>query len=202
MGVSLDIRRAAKSQPLACTIQYNPKVAIVGFTEANICQTKGCRILQGRHRCAEAELVVIPDLTILHDLERLAADADLAISFLYIVSLGLNVVTQARLVTAKGIPRNLLPHHCTRHVPTYNQQKLFCLGPRLRLEQEDVCSALRRIARAPNSKFSLSQLCEPASGEIFLNSLHDVVAWAVSARRVDIELGPKVFETNGVAMLV
>lgn len=130
----------------------------------------------------------------------LATDPDLTISFLYIVSLGVNVVTQSCLARAHGSPRNLLPKHCTRHVPTCQQKTLFYLGPRLRLEQEDVCSAFRRLARAPISKISLAESCEPASGGIFVDSLRDVVAWAISARRVEIELGPKVFHTNGVSM--
>ena len=130
----------------------------------------------------------------------LAADPDLTISFLYIVSLGVIVVTESCLARAHGAPRNLLPRHCTRHVPACKQKALFCLGARLRLEQEDVCSAFRRLARAATSEIRLAESCERASGGIFLDSLRDVVAWAISARHVENELGPKVFHTNGVSM--
>ena len=74
------------------------------------------------------------------------------------------------------------------------------MGPRLSLEQEDVRRALRRIARAPASNFIVSKTSEPDKGDVFVDNLRDVVAWACSVRRVVNEIGPKAFAANGVAM--
>jgi len=53
-----------------------------------------CTTLTGTHRCAEADLVVVPDLAMLHDVDKLAGSADLSIGFLHIVALGLDITTQ------------------------------------------------------------------------------------------------------------
>ena len=62
-------------------------------------------------------------------------------------------------------------------------------------------NALKRIARVPESKFVVSNKCSPASGdEIVFHDMREVVAWAISVRRVQSEQGPKAFVVNGVAM--
>ena len=66
-----------------------------------------CVSLTERHRCAEADLVVVPDLSVLHDVDRLAADVDLAVSFLYIVSLGVDIATQTQLSVVQGVPQRI-----------------------------------------------------------------------------------------------
>ena len=100
-----------------------------------------------------------------------------------------------------GVPRRLLPQHCVRHDPAaYRSTVAFCVGPRLRVEHDGVRVALKRLVRLPGSKFQLSTLPAPASGEIFFNKLSDVVAWACSARKVLCERGPKAFLSDGVAM--
>ena len=63
---------------------------------------KGCPILTGPHRCAEAQLAVVPDLSMFHDLDMLAADVDLAVSFLYIVSFGVEITTKTQLDAVQG----------------------------------------------------------------------------------------------------
>jgi hypothetical protein len=195
-GVHLGARRGAQAQPLACTLSYSPKVAIMGEG----CPANNCRILTGPHRCADAELVVVPDLALLHDVDALAANVDLVVSFLYVVSLGLDITTKTQLAAVQGVPRRLSPHHCVRHVPAHGEEVAFCVGARLRLEQEDVHRALRRIARVPESNFTVSTASTAASGEIFFGDIRDVVAWACSARRARNEIGPKAFVADGRAM--
>ena len=66
---------------------------------------KGCRVLTGPHRCAEANLVVaVPDFAILHDSRALATDVDLAVSFLYVVAFGIDVVKETQLAAASYVP--------------------------------------------------------------------------------------------------
>ena len=67
---------------------------------------KGCRVVvTGPNRCAEANLVVaVPDLAILHDSRALAADVDLAVSFLYVVAFGIDVVKETQLAAASYFP--------------------------------------------------------------------------------------------------
>ena len=44
---------------------------------------------------------------------------DLAVSFLYVVALGLDITTQANLAAdpVQHTPRRLTPEHCVRHIP-------------------------------------------------------------------------------------
>ena len=74
-------------------------------------------IIVGAHRCVEADLVVVPDLPLLHDADALAGSPDLDVSFLYIVCLGLNITIQKHWNAARGAPRNVQPLACERHEP-------------------------------------------------------------------------------------
>ena len=76
----------------------------------------------------------------------------------------------------------------------------FCVGEYLREAHADMYRALKHIALAPESKISLTKKSTPASGEILLDSVRDVVAWACSARRVQNVRGPKAFVHDGAAM--
>ena len=184
-------------QPLARTNPYC-RVTILG----DQCAVSGpVRTVIGAHRCAEADLVVVPDLAILHDVDALAANVDLAVSFLYIVSLGVDITTTAQLVAVQGYPRQFPPSHCVRHVPASGGAVKLCVEPKLVEEHRDVYNALRRIARVSGSKCSVSKTSrDPASGGIVLRVLRDVVAWACSARRIVNVRGPKVFSADGVAL--
>ena len=156
-----------------------------------------CHTLKGRHRCAEAELVVVPDLTLLHDEDALAGDVDLAVSFLYVVALGLDITTQANLAAdpVQHTPSRLTPEHCVRHIPAVTREKVtFCLGPAI---DHDVKRALTRLTRRERSCFSISNRPEPDVGKVFVGTVRDVVAWACSARRVAIERGPKAVNADG-----
>ena len=201
VGVNLGVRRGAPAQPLTCATSYCPKVAIVDMNKTKTCLAKRCRIEHGPHRCAEVELAVVPDLAMLHDEDLLSSDVDIAVSFLYIVSLGVMTTTTAQLAAVHGIPTHLTPQRCVDHVPAARAENVtFCVGEYLRAAHADVYVALKRIARAPESKFSLSTESNSASGEISLNSLQDVVAWACSTRRVRNVRGPNTFTLDGVAM--
>ena len=219
MGVCLSARLGAVAQPLACAISYSPKVVIVDTNKTRVCPARSCRIVHGPHRCADVELAVVPDLAMLHDQDLLSSDIDLAVSFLYIVSLGVLTTTTAQLAAVHGLPRNLKPQCCVHHVPAAHRVHVtFCVTDYLREAHADMYKALKRIARDPDSKISLKKKSESASGEtistsasgekkstsasgeICLNSLRDVVAWACSARRVENVRGPKAFVHDGAAM--
>ena len=112
-----------------------------------MCPANACRVLTGRHRCAKADLVVVPDLSILHNVDTLAADVDLAVSFLYIASLGFSVATSTQLATVQGAPNILSTQRFVRHVSALRKMYSFCVGPRLKVAQEDMHRALCCIAR-------------------------------------------------------
>ena len=155
------------------------------------------RVETGTHRCAEADLVVVEDLAILHDVASLAADVDMAVSFLYIVAFGLDVVTRSQLAAASYVPGRLLPSQYLRHVRVCETKATFRVEERLDVEFPSVRAALRRIARAPTCKIAVAAVGAPASGGVSLATLRDVVNWALSARRVLNELGPKVLSVDG-----
>jgi hypothetical protein len=199
-GVHLTKRRAAGAQPLASPQYYH--VAVVGANSQLLAgPLRQCVTLTGRHRCEDAQLVVVPDLKLLHDEDALAGDVDLAVSFLYLVALGLDITTQANLVApgVQNTPRRLTPEHCVRHIPAITQEVTFCLGPAL---DRDVRSALRRLKRREGSNFSVEE--RPSAGadsdDVFIGTVRDVVAWASEARRVANERGPKALDADGRRM--
>ena len=189
----LAARRAAPGAPPAPTRHY--EVAVLG-AQPLASPLRHCRILEGRHRCAEAELVVVPDLTLLHDEEALAGDVDLAVSFLYVVGLGLDITTRANLAAepVQHTPRSLTPAHCVQHIPAIKSKVTFCVGPAI---DHDVKKALKRLTRRAGSCWSVSTNEPSAAGEIFVGTVRDVVTWACSARRVAIERGPKAVLADG-----
>ena len=171
------------------------------INKTRACDAKGCRIVGGPHRCAEVELAVVPDLAMFHDQDLLSSDIDLAVSFLYIVSLGVLTTTRAQLAAAHGKPRHLKPHCCVHHVPAARGENVtFCVTRNIRETHADMYKALKRIAATAESKITLEKKSDPASGEILLDSVRDVVAWACSARRVKNVRGPKAFVNDGAAM--
>ena len=173
-------------------------VAVLGADELTL---KQCEPVTGRHRCGQAALVVVPDLAFLHDEDRLAGDVDLTVSFLYIVSLGVDITTQAQLAAhpVLNIPNRRSRAQCVQHDPACGENVTFCLGPHL---DADVKKALKRIKQAEGSKFKISKKSEPApdSDDILFSELRDVVSWACSVRRVRNESGPKTFTADGRPM--
>jgi len=111
------------------------------------------------------------------------------------------ITTTKQLAAVQGNPARLSRLQCVRHIPALKQETTFCVGQRISIEQEGVRRALKRIARAPGSKFVVSDAFTPASGgEIVFGDMREVVAWACSVRRVQSEQGPKAFSANGDAM--
>ena len=197
-GVHLSAARSAK-QPLARAASYT-KVAIL---HGDMSAVKDARIVTGRHRCADADLVVVPDLAILHDVVALSARVDMAISFLYIVALGIDITTVAQLSASGGHVRRLPAVDCIRHAPACHVTKVyFAIDESLDNAHPEIRTALRRISRADKSKCTLSASggVDPASGGVALRTLSDVMAWACSVRRVEVEAGPKVRTTAGIAL--
>ena len=199
--VSLGKRRAAKQpRPAALALQYG-KVAFLGVDSAT-CSVDGCPVAVGRHRCAEADLVVVEDLGVLHDVEALSADEDLAVGFLYVVLRGLDVTTKPMLSAAGGRPRSLAPLHCVCHVPVSGGQPAlrFWLAPGFVVERAQASKALRNLANAPGSNMAVEKKDTPSRRAVCIRSLRELVDWAVSARRVANVLGPKAFTASGAAM--
>ena len=195
-GVDLGASRGARAAPAGPS--PHGKVAVLAASGAiGDLRVEGSREVTGPHRCAEANLVVVRDLAILHDGASLAADVDVAVSFLYVVALGLDVVTRAQLVAASYVPGRLLPSQYLRHARACEQSATLRVEERLDVEFPSVRAALRRIARALGSKIVVDAVGAPASGGVSLVTLRDVVNWAVSARRVLNELGPKVLSADG-----
>ena len=155
--------------------------------------------MKGPHRCSGVTLVVVRDLAVLHDAATLAADADMAVSFLYIVALGLDVVASAQLAAVEYAPGRLLPSQCLRHKRACEGKAKLFVEQRLDVEFPSVRSALRRIQRADGSKIVVrdASVPRPKSGDVSFGTLLDVVNWALSVRKTTNELGPKVLSVDG-----
>ena len=158
--------------PPKSTRQY-VKVAFLGGAAEQELGT-WCEKVSGPHRCAEADIFVVPDHSLLHDVDKLAAEVDIAVPLFYIVSLGVDITAQTQLAAVKGFLRRLVVWHCVRHGPACGEELRFCVGERLNDMEPAVLKALKRVARAPGSEFSVSRKLVPASGEIFFGELLDV----------------------------
>ncbi|CAK0899599.1 unnamed protein product, partial [Prorocentrum cordatum] len=197
-GVHLAPRRGATTQPLARPSPCSKVASLGGATDT--CPARGCATVTGRHRCAEADLVVVPDFSFLHDLDAIAASADLTVSYFYIASLGLDVVTKTHLVSAQCHPDGIPLGHRMRHVPANQRGEVIHLAPGLVAGHPDVRAAARRVARRAGSKLAVSEAPPPAAGGTCFSSLRDVVAWASAARKVRNEGGPKAVTVDGMPM--
>ena len=196
--VSLTASTGAGPPPLVRPRPYC-KAASLGVTE--MCPVVGCELVTGLHRCHEAELIVVPDLAILHDVQALAADEDLALSFLYTVWLGKDVSTSAQLSAVLGRPRQLPLQHGVRHVPAIANHVTLFISKRFATEHARVHRVLRQLARSRGSNITVSDKDGvSASGGSSICTLRDVVAWTSSVRRVAHEMGRKALPTDGVAM--
>ena len=172
----------------------------------------------GRHRGASADVVVIPDIAALHDVEMLAADVDRAVCFLYIVLRGLPVTTSSRLSAASGRVKDIPMQHRMFHVALLQRKFRFHVGPQLQEVHRDVYRALRRLARMPGCGFRIDGEIPAPGGDgeipapggsapapggsdaVTIRTLVDVVAWACSARRTENLVGPKVVGMGGVPL--
>ena len=198
-GVNLSARPGASAPPAGRSAHC--KVAVVAASGAEeTLRVKGCAVVTGRHRCAEANLVVVRDLSVLHDVGALAADVDIAVSFLYVVALGVDVVTETQLAAASYVPRRLSPKQYLRHARACEKSATLRVGKKLDVESPAVRTALGRIARAPKSEIGVGAAGAPASGGVEWMTLRDAVEWAVSARGVLNELGPKVLRADGTRL--
>ena len=123
-------------------------------------------LVTGAHRCSKVGLVVVTDLSALHDAEAACRDSDQAISLVYVVALGLDVTTEAQLVGVQGRAGRLAVHSCVRHVPAMKKKVVFAIDAQFQIEQADVVSALRRISRTHRGpKLSLFSLpTQPLAG--------------------------------------
>ena len=138
--------------------------------------------------------------SILHDVGALAADEDTAVSFLYVVAFGIDVVTETQLVAANCVPGRLSPDQYLRHAKACEKSATVSVGVKLGVESPAVRQALRRIARAPKSKLRVQPSGAPASGPVSWQTFRHAVEWAVSIRAVRNELGPKVLGADGVRL--
>ena len=126
----------------------------------------------------------------------------LVVSFLYIVSLGVDVATTTQLATVGGVPSRPSSLQRVLHVAAVKNKYTFFVGAQLRREGPELYRALCYIADSPRSKYSVSKKSAADEDDIVINSLRDVVVWASSARRVEQFQGPKAFDADGVAMPV
>ena len=129
VGVDLSKRRGATLQVLPRMLQHNAAVALPGVSEEQLRHPTECRIFIGVHRCEKVDLAVVPDLSILHNVDALAADVELDVSFLYIVSLGVDVATTAQFASVNGVPILLQPLARVHHLAAIHTDYTFSWSP-------------------------------------------------------------------------
>ena len=155
------------------------------------------------HRCAEAGIVIVPDLAFLDDVDTLVADVERVVSYVYIVLLGELVATETQLAAVAGDPRRLSKERCVSHIAASGALKAkaeIWIDPALKRNHRDVFRAFRRVARVTSSGCSLSTQGAPGRVAVVFRNLRDVVLWTRSVRRVENVLGAKAFTVDGVAL--
>ena len=122
--VGVHLQESAASVEAQSLTRHYRKIANFGVSR-QIAQTLSAEVVAGRHRCAEADLVIVRDLALLHDVSALAADEDLAVSFFYIVSFGVAVITAAQFDVAQCNPRRIAPEQIAHHIPALQKRLAF-----------------------------------------------------------------------------
>ena len=220
-GVNLQPYPGAKLQPLAQARPCSHIAFVAAASGAG--EVKDLVVQEGRHRCATADIVILPDYAVLHNMKTLEEDLDTAVCFLYIVARGLPVTTLSRLRAAGGRVKNIPMRHRTYHVAAMQRKIIFHVGAELQEQHRDAYRALRRLAGMPKSSFQLVEregVAAPASGGcagasasggcavapasggsvVCLNTMREVIVWACEARRVENLAGPKVVAVDGLPL--
>ena len=155
--------------------------------------------LTGPHRCQIAQVVVVSDLSVLHDEAKIAASDDLVQAFVYLVLRGLDAVTLPQWQKALGMggtrAMNRLHHAEVRLQPLASS---VSFAERLQVESPDVCRAFKRTARMAGSKFEV--VSDADSSVIHFQTLSEVTTWLCSQRRLRNIMGSKAIAVSGERM--
>ena len=92
---------------------------------------------------------------ILHNVDALAADMELVVSLLYIVSLSVDVATTIQFASVNCVPRLVPPARVHHLAAIKTNNKPFAVS-QLSIEHQDLPRALRCIALVPGSKHVVS----------------------------------------------
>ena len=127
----------------------------------------------------------------------------LAISALYILALGKDVTTAEAWKQAQGSPNKLAMSSIVPHVSASENKVTVYMSEAFAKRYPSVVRALRNIAAAPNSKWSqpLARLTKSKS-EGIIDTLADLLDWALPLRRVARHRGPKVHTIGGARLPV
>ena len=75
-GVQLTNYPGIRTQPLLRLRLACARVTLVDMREDEMCPLTSCRILTRLYRCLETQLVVVPDLSMFHDVNVLTTDTN------------------------------------------------------------------------------------------------------------------------------
>ena len=210
-GVHLNRQAALPEAPQVRHYSYTQIASVGACTVEPLASGSFAIVNTGLHRCAVVNLVIVQDLSLLHDVAKVAVDIDLAVSLFYIVTFGKDVITEAQFEAVHRDPRRVHPQQVTRHVPALkNSEVKFALARRIEVEYIDVRRALQRAKLANGSSITFASEdrasgrnpAVAASSDTYkLESLTDFVTWAISVRRVVQERGPKAVPLDGVPVI-
>ena len=118
-------------------------------------------------------------------------------SLIYIVSRGLDVVTQSQWCEAM---RTSTIGRMDRmyHLPVMLQPIAFSHEQPLAVEHPDIPRAFRRISKLSGSKANV--VADPEDSHVRLQTIDGAVALALSARRIRNIVGAKAVTADGISM--
>ena len=157
VGVHLNRQAALPEAPQERHHSYTQIASVGACTVEPLASGSFAEVNTGLHRCALAGLVIVQDLSLLHDVAKVAVDIDLAVSLFYIVIYGKDVITEAQFEAVHRDPRRVHPQQVTRHVPALqNSEVKFALARRIVVEYIDVRRALQRAQHRYGSSITFA----------------------------------------------
>ena len=94
-----------------------PDCARVAFFTQELPAHPPASVLRGPQRCALADVVIVHDLTLLHNEEALVADPEIVLQLFHIVALGKKLVGAAHWQEVGGKPASLRTDWFIMHEP-------------------------------------------------------------------------------------
>ena len=158
----------------------------------------GSAAFEGPHRCQTVDVLVVSDLSVLHDEAKIARDDDLVVAFTYLVLRGLDVVTAQQWRDALETRSHWRVRRLSHAEVRLTTELDVSFSEELHVEHPEVLRAFSRTARLPGSQVQV--VADASNSDKHFQTLSEVVRWLGSVRRISCTLGSKAIAVSGERM--
>ena len=180
-GIDLAPREAAAAPPVVRA----PRV-VAAFDVGTPKVVAGSAAETGAHRFEKADILVVSSLAVLHENDKIVAKPDLAVSFVYLVLRGIDVVTEQQWHNALEDRSSLWRMSRLHHA----EVRLSCkssvsFSEKIKVECRDVRRAFKRsIEAVQGSQLEVVDDIRDSESHTHFQTLSEVVQWLSSRRRL------------------